>query len=115
MKKKEEIIIGSEVGKKARQIVENYKLALKYLDECGELTYEKLVEANRIAGVVMPESQLRAMWDQADYILPTGGQPGGKEFLRFQMRSTLIEGIATFEALADKLGASEKKRWQFWK
>lgn len=110
--------MGSEAGRKARQTAENYRRALKYLDECGELTYEKLVEANRIAGVDMSESQLRAMWEQADHILPTpraGGRPGGKEFLRFQMRNTLIESIATFEALADKLGVSEKKWWQFWK
>lgn len=107
--------MASEAGKKARQIVENYKRALKYLDECGELTYQKLVEANRIAGVDWSESQLRAMWEQADHILPTGGQPGGKEFLRFQMRNTLIEAIATFEGLADKLAVSQKKWWQLWR
>ena len=105
-KKKEEITMGSEVNY-LRQTVENYKQALKYLDECGELTYEKLVEANRIAGIDMPESQLIGMWEQADCILPTGGEPGGKEFLRFQMRDTLIESIATFEALTDKLDVSE--------
>ena len=107
--------MGNEVSKKTRQIVENYTRALKYLDECGELTYEKLVEANRIAVVDMSEAQLRTMWEQADYILPTGGQPGGKENLRFQLRNTLIKGIAAFGELSDKLGASEKKWWQFRK
>lgn len=102
--------MGSEVSRKARQMVENYKRALKYLDECGELTYEKFVEANRIAGVDVSESQLRAMWDQAKYILPTGGQPGGTEYLRFQMRNTLIEGMATFDSVADKLNAIAKKK-----
>ncbi len=107
--------MGSEVAKKARQIVENYKRAIKYLDNCGELTFENLAEANRIAGVDMSEVQLRGMWEQADFILPASGRPGGKEFLRFEMRNTLIKGLATFEAVADKLGVSEKKRWQFWK
>ena len=107
--------MSSAIGREARQRVDNYKRALKSLDECGDLTFIKLREAVRIAGVDLSESQHRAMWDQADNILPTGGKPGGKEFLRFQMRNTLIQGIATFEAVADKLGASEKKWWQFWK
>lgn len=49
------------------------------------------------------------MWKEADNILPRGGIPGGKEYLRFTMRNSLIEGIAIFESLYDKLGASEKK------
>lgn len=105
--------MGNEVNF-MRQSVESCKRALKYLDECGELTYEKLAEANRIAGV-MSEAELRTMWEQADYILPTGGEPGGKEFLRFQMRDALIMGIAALEEVSDKLGTSEKKWWQFWK
>ena len=88
--------------------MENYRSALKYLDSCGDLTYEKLREAWRISGVDMPESQLRQQWSQADFILPTGGRPGGKESLRFMMRNTLIESIATFESLADRLTESEK-------
>jgi hypothetical protein len=100
--------VSSETVRKVRQQVENYRSALKYLDGCGDLTYEKLREAWHIAGVNMPESQLRQQWSQADYILPTGGQPGGKESLRFMMRNTLIESIATFEALADRLAESGK-------
>lgn len=107
--------MANEILREARQRAANYKRALKYLDECGTLTYDKLREANRIAAVDMAESQLRTMWEQAGYILPTGGHPGGQEFLRFQMRSTLMEGIATFEAVADKLGKSERKWWQVWK
>ena len=107
--------MGTEVARELKQRVDNYKRALKYLDECGDLTYDKLHEANRISGGDMADSRLRAMWEQADTILPTHGQPGGKEFLRFQMRNSLIEGIATFESLAGKLVASEKKWWQFWK
>jgi hypothetical protein len=100
--------MSSEAVRNVRQQVENYRRALKYLDGCGDLTYEKLREAWQIAGVDMPESQLRQQWSQADYILPTGGRPGGKESLRFMMRNTLIEAIATFESLADKLAGSGK-------
>ena len=107
--------MASETAQEARQRVDNYKRALKYLDECGDLTYLKLREANRIAGVDMSDLELRSMWAQADFIMHKGGQPGGKESLRFVMRKTLIEGIAIFEALADELGESEKKWWQFWK
>lgn len=92
----------SEGSKMARQQVESYKRALKYLDECGELSYEMLAEANRIAGVDISESKLRAAWEHAAFILSTGGQPGGREYLRFQMRNAFIEGIAIFEADSDK-------------
>jgi hypothetical protein len=107
--------MASEIAQDFRQRVENYKRALKYLDECGDLTYDKILEATQIASFDMPESQLRAMWEQADDILPSSGQPGGKESLRFVMRNKLIEGIAAFESVADELGASKKKWWQFWK
>lgn len=30
-----------DAKKTVRQIIEKYKLAIKYLDECGEITYEK--------------------------------------------------------------------------
>jgi hypothetical protein len=98
----------SEAVRNVRQQAENYRRALKYLDGCGDLTYEKLREVWRISGVNMSESQLRQQWSQAHYILPTGGQPGGKEYLRLMMRKTLTEAIATFETLADKLARSGK-------
>jgi hypothetical protein len=107
--------MAGEAARQTRQRLDGYKRALKYLDECGDLTLDKMREANRIARVDMPEFQLRALWEQADCVLPTDGHPGGHESMRFHMRNTLIEAIAAFEALADKLGLSEKKWWQFWK
>jgi len=39
----------------ARQRAENYRKALEYLDNCGELTFEKWVKVNRVAGIEMDE------------------------------------------------------------
>jgi hypothetical protein len=107
--------MASQVAREARQRVKNYKQALKYLDSCGEFTFEKYCKTNQIATLDMSDSKLRALWDQADFILPMDGMPGGKEAVRFLMRDSLIEGITTFESLSDKLGGSAKKWWQFWK
>ncbi len=94
------------VGSDARNRAENYRKAVRYLDTCGELTLDKLRKATQIAGVEM-ESDLRRMWSQADAVLPRMGEPGGKEFVRFTVRKTLLEGIQTFDALAKQLGASK--------
>jgi len=93
-----------DTGREARERAANYRKAVAHLDGCGELTFDKLVKATQIAGVEM-ESDLRRMWSQADYVLPKPGEPGGKEFVRFTLRKTLIEGAETFDDLADKLGA----------
>jgi hypothetical protein len=93
-----------DTGREARQTAAKYRKAVAYLDGCGQLTFDKLVKATEIAGVEM-ESELSRMWSQADYVLPESGQPGGKEFVRFTIRKTLIEGAEVFDDLADNLGA----------
>jgi len=95
--------------------IKNYKRALKYLDSCGELSYEKLCEAHRIAGLEAPESELRMMWQQSVHVIGRPGRPGGTEFLRGQIRSTLIEAIDTFKDLSGKLSRSNKSWWRFWR
>jgi hypothetical protein len=88
-----------------------YKRSIKYLDTCGELTLEKLIEARRIAGNGPDDDWYRAMWIKAQRILPGVGEgPGGREQLRYDMRKTMIQAVAQFEAL---LGPSERKWWQF--
>jgi hypothetical protein len=87
--------------------IKNYKDALKYLEECGVLTLDKFLRINQMSGIDAPESKLLSIWEQADYMLPVGGKPGGTEALRQIMREQLIEGIATFEALADELDATD--------
>lgn len=92
-----------ESAREARQRAKNYKQALKYLDECGAFTIEEFREVHRIGGIDIPESKLRSIWKEADYMLPIGGQPGGTETLRRIMRDELIRSIAIFEELAEEL------------
>lgn len=105
----------NEAGHKAIKTVENYRRALKFLEECGDFTYEKLKEAHEIAGIDVPDYQLRSEWSDALAVLPLGGRPGGREMLRSLMKKELKEGISTFKALARKLGVHEKKWWRFWR
>jgi hypothetical protein len=82
-----------------------YKQALKFLDESTQLNAEVLQEANRIAGCPFSPLDMQRNIEQSAFMMPAGGQPGGLEALRDRMRSTLAEGIKTYDALADKLSA----------
>ena len=111
--------MSSDAGKILRQNVENYKRAIAYLDECGELTYEKFVEAVRLSGRNISEPELRRQWDQAHDVLSAPDHPGGTEFLRSTLRNTLMAAISEFEDVSWQLDVieegSSKKWWQFWK
>ena len=95
--------VSGEAGKIARTTATKYKQALKYLDEAEQLNAEVLQEANRIAGSPFSSSEMQSSIDQSALMLPIGGRPGGLEALRDMFRSTLVEGIRTFDALADEL------------
>ena len=97
--------VSGGAGETARTTATKYKQALKYLDEAKHLNAEILQEANRIAGSPLSSSEMKSMIDQSAFMLPTGGGPGGLEALRDSLRSTLVQGIRTFDALADELGA----------
>ena len=98
-----------------------YKRAVQYLDNCGELTLEKLIEARNIAGAGPEDNWLRNMWGKASNILPGIGEgPGGREQLRYDMRKTLVQAIGQFEQLVGPANktpstSTKKKSWQFWK
>jgi ribosomal protein S27AE len=92
-------------GETARATATKYRQALKYLDEAEQLDVEVLQEANRIAGSPLSSSEMQSSIDQSNLMLPSGGKPAGLEALRDMVRNTLIEGIRTFDALADELGA----------
>jgi hypothetical protein len=93
-----------------------YKRAIKYLETCGELTLEKLFEAKRIAGKGPDDGWLRTMWAEMQYTLPGVGEgPGGREQLRWEMRRTMVQAIATFEALIGTTTDRTPRWWQFWK
>ena len=93
-----------------REKVRKYHLALKYLDECDEFTFQDVVRASDIAGLETSESELREIWQRASMVLPEsvtsafldesvpadGGHPGGVEFVRWQLRGTLEKGIEVF-------------------
>jgi len=96
--------MGIDAKKEAKRISESYKKALKYLDKCQNFTYDDLVKTNQIAGSPMSESDLKRMWEQSQYILPIGSEPGGVESLRKMMRNTLIESISAFETIVQELG-----------
>ena len=98
-----------------KQRIKNYKQALKYLNAGGELTCERLLEANRIAGGVIPEYEIRMMWQRSVYIIGRPGQSGGRERMRHEMRNALSEGIATFKEITGEMEKSRKKWWQVWK
>jgi hypothetical protein len=95
-----------------RERATRYKKALAYLDGCGVLTLDKLRKANEIAGSNLSEFELRKQWDDAACILPSGGNPGGPEYLRVAMRQALSQGIKVFGSLGS---VDSKKWWQFWK
>ena len=97
---------GKEMAADMAQRAKNYKRALKYLDSCKHFTYKDLLETNKIAGNIMSESKLKQMWGMSKKTME--GSEGHRQILR----NTLIEGITTFESVADKIG---KKWWQFWK
>ncbi len=106
----------NEAGLKAKNTVENYKRALKFLDECGEWTFEKLKEAHEIARIDVPDYQLRSEWSDAlAVVFPSKGRPGGTELLRYLMKKELKEAIPILNAFARKLGVKDKKWWQFRK
>ena len=114
--------MANDVSRFARQKVDNYRRALRYLDGCGDITLDKMREAIRLSGVDMSERDLHLMWDGADKVLPTAGMPGGQEAARHILRQTLIRGMAVFEGAAAGLDAldipgteSRGKWWQFWR
>jgi len=79
----------------------NYIQAVEFLDGCGEFSLAKLRRAYEIAGVDTPETdeETERIWERSSQILSSlaagrgPGEPGGHEFLRFELRRTYLEGI----------------------
>ena len=55
---------------------------------------------NRLAGGLFLDSELQRLVDQAWYILPIDGKPGGMDALKGQLLGTLKEGAETFGSLS---------------
>lgn len=108
-------------SKMVRDQEENYRKAIKYLDECGEFTYEKFVKTNQIAGASVRDNEIRMMWEMEKKTIATkvdGKYLIGTERLRLIIREKLEKAIAEFGPIANKfdsLQSNGKKWWQFWK
>lgn len=83
-----------------------YCKAKRYLDTCGELTFEKFQKVFQIAGADVSYEQLRAWWRDGQNTLPTGGLRGGKDGLRDIARQNIDEGISVCRELAAKTGVT---------
>jgi hypothetical protein len=113
--------MGSGVEKQAREKVESFRKGIAYLDSCGDnFTYENFREADRIAGGNTSETEARAMWSQAQLILPSAEHRGGGDAIRHMLRNTFEEGLRAFGTLVDRLGtlpseSKPKKGFAFWR
>ena len=86
-----------------KQKTENFKNAVRYLDQCGEFEFDDFKEAHRIAGTNAQESELRQMWAEARLVLPGPGHPGGVESLRHVTRDSFMSAITEAQKLVEMM------------
>jgi len=79
--------------KKSKNRLERYREALTYLDRCVTFNEASFREFNRIAGNIFSDE------DITHHIWSAGRMFGGMESIRELLRSTIVEGITTFENL----------------
>ncbi len=79
-------------GKK-KNILEQYRDGLAYLDSCGTFDEVKLREFNCITGNRFSEA------DMQNYILSSKNMIKGMEGIKDILRDTMQEGISTFEKI----------------
>lgn len=82
-----------------REIAGNYQRALDYLDGCADFGETELREANRLAGSPLREADILQMLSGGPLVLSREGKPGGMNFVKAQMRESLLEGIGVFDSL----------------
>jgi len=89
--------------KDTKRQIEDFKKAVKHIDECGDFDFDDFKETNRIAGTNAQESELLEMWSEARLVLPGPGHPGGVESLRQVTRDSFIAAAAEAQKLVDKM------------
>ncbi len=109
---------------RARELADNYKRALAYLNSISELTYENFRHAIHLAGNPVPEGEIRQQWEMAKMTLQ------GTESLRQTYREVWEKGIEVFGQIARELPRireqesrssdqsdrkTSRKWWEFWK
>jgi hypothetical protein len=90
--------LGGALSPRARQASDfalRYVRAVNFLDDCGEFTLEKLRKTYDIAGLSAPgtDRETHEQWEKSKLILSNSDSPGGPEFIRFDMRRLLLEGV----------------------
>lgn len=101
------------IAMEARQKADNFKEALQFLESLQNFTYPDYVKVIEIAGIEMPESEMRQQWKMSEMTIP------GVESLRKTQIEVLREGIKMFEEIAQKCndtkeeakGNSTKRKW----
>lgn len=78
-----------------------YRRVVEFLDQCGELTLDNYRRAWRMAGANLAEERVRAMWEAG--VLASASAPYG-DYLRSNMRATLLQAIERFEEIAALAG-----------
>ena len=76
-----------------KTILDRYREALAYLDNCGTFNETKFREFNRITNNQFSEAEIVNQLRNAQFMM------GGMEDLKNVLRSTMIEAISTFEKL----------------
>jgi len=92
-----------DVIESTKKKIVSLKNAIKYLDDCAEFTFEAYQEAYRVAEIEQKESQLKHMWSQAKFVLPSDGLPGGVEALRQITRESFVDSIGQLKRLVDRM------------
>lgn len=93
--------VRDEYGRRPFVMAMSYIAAVEYLDNCGEFTLTKLRQAYAVAGINGPgtDTETATLWERSQLVLSSAaagrgtGEPGGPEFIRFDLRRTLMEGI----------------------
>ena len=85
--------VSENIGKKPTSIIDEYKMGLSYLDECGAFDEVKFHEFNRITGNKFSPADIENQLASAKLMMR------GMEDLKQTLRSTMVEAIGTFEEL----------------
>ena len=92
--------MNSSIAIEARQRVENYSKALRFLEDLQSFAYTDYVKAIKMAGIDMTESEMSQQCKMAELTI------SGTESLRLTQIDALKEGIRIFGEVAEKLGQS---------